>query len=148
MSVKIEIQSFSQGLQSFFENTNKTPLLNAVGNAIHESIIEQFDSEGSHFLGQKWKPLAPRTIKEREEQGYIPINILQRTGILKGSIAFDVSGDEILFKVGAEYGFDLQYGTNIIPPRPFMPVSDNLIPESLKQEILGLCEDFFEQQSK
>ena len=84
-----------------------------------QTIKERFDKEQTPD-GQKWKPLAPATIKARKKRHKKGnMKILQDTGELRRSIKYEADTNSV--KVGSNlvYARTHQFGRGKIPARPF-----------------------------
>ncbi len=105
---------------------------NDVGKIMLNAVSENFLQEGSYF-GDKWRPLASSTIKERKRLGFVPINILRRragdAGLL-GSINYSATSTGVTIGSNLYYALYLQMGTKKMPARPFLPTTD------LPQEVI------------
>ena len=85
-----------------------TPAWPAVDRAVQSVIAAQFASEGAHG-GEIWKPLKPRTQRERQRLGFQPSHpILRRTGDLEKSLT-QGTGDTISAHLPLQY----RYGTAV-----------------------------------
>ncbi|MBQ6664922.1 MAG: phage virion morphogenesis protein [Synergistaceae bacterium] len=90
-----------------------------------QTTRERFGKEQSPD-GTKWKKLASSTIKhrmKRHKNGNM--KILQDTGALRQSIAFEAGDNSV--KVGSKlkYARTHQFGRGNIPARPFLGVTDS-----------------------
>lgn len=119
-----------------------------------QTIKERFDKEQTPD-GQKWKSLAPSTIKHRKRRNKSGnMRILQDTGELRRSIAY--KADEKSVKIGSKlkYAPIHQFGGVIhfrrkkgyikIPARPFLGVTGKekehikaMFTQYLKRHVLG-----------
>lgn len=109
-----------------------------------QTIKERFDKEQTPD-GQKWKPLAPATIKhrmKRHKKGNM--KILQDTGELRRSVKYEADTHSV--KVGSNliYARTHQFGRDKIPARPFLGVTDNekqhitsMFTQYLKRNVFG-----------
>ncbi len=73
---------------------------------------------------EAWAALAPFTVAEKTRLGYInritPTDPLYRTGELRISITYDVALPALTIGTPDEIGYFQEFGTNRIPPRPFI----------------------------
>ncbi|MCK5740574.1 MAG: phage virion morphogenesis protein [Chlorobi bacterium] len=103
-----------------------------IGHVLLKSIQENFDVGGRYSRSSpigtggtdRWFDLSEVTIAQRTKKGYWPGKILQQTGILASSITFTVNSDGVSVGSNLSYARDLQYGTDIMPPRPFLVVQE------------------------
>lgn len=104
---------------------NMTQFWDTVGKYVQrQTIKERFDKEQTPD-GQKWKPLAPSTVKHRKKRHKKGnMKILQDTGELRRSVTYE-AGDNFV-KVGSKlkYARTHQFGRKKIPARPFLGVND------------------------
>jgi phage virion morphogenesis protein len=112
------------------------PLMDQISAALAEQTEDAFERERDPETGEAWARLAPSTIEQREEQGYWPGLILQRTGDMADSIVADAGADFASLAIDQPYAFWHQVGTERMPARPILGVSD-----ALADQILGLVED-------
>ena len=117
---------------------NKPGLLKNLGEALLETTDQRFESQEDP-QGRSWAPLKPLTVELRGSSG----PILTRTGRLRGSLNYEVSGDTLKLGPSAIHGAVHQFGATIeakgkalrmpmkgggakyarkvtIPPRPFV----------------------------
>lgn len=107
------------------------PALAVVGEIVTESIQRNFEKGGRP---QKWKPLAPATIKERRRLGKWPGRILVRQGTaggLFGSISHRPMNDRVVWHANKVYAAIHHFGGMAgrgrkvrIPARPYMMIQD------------------------
>lgn len=107
----------------------KADLLKLVQTQVTKNFEQQQSGEG-----QKWKRLAPATLKQKEQQGF-PATPLVRTGALRkaiNSLVATPTGQGKSLQIGianskikrlAEYQ---QFGTKTIPSRPFLTLNVRL----------------------
>ena len=68
-----------------------------------------------------WSPLADATKAERERLGFTPDDPLLRDGeLIRDSIKHEVAGADAVIGSPEEVAAYQEFGTNKIPPRPFM----------------------------
>ena len=120
-------------------------LWGAVGMYIQrQTIKERFDKEQSPN-GQKWKPLSKATINHRKKCNKSGnIKILQDTGELRRSIAYEAGANYARVGTALKYAKTHQFGRGNIPARPFLGVNDeekrhinSMISAYIKKNILG-----------
>ncbi len=87
---------------------NKAGLLKNIGEALLETTDQRFDDEKDP-QGKAWAPLKPLTVELRGASG----PILTRTGRLRGSLNYDVSGDTLKLGPSAIHGAVHQFGATI-----------------------------------
>jgi len=139
----------SKDFEKLLKSMNYIRLFKAIGEVFKWGTMEQFRTEGKYFggrkgtrsFGYKWFDLAPRTVKERTRKGYVPINILQQTAILRNSFTYsNVTTSGFLFGTNVPYAPFLHYGTKNIPPRPILP--ERFLPADFEDEIKDIIENF------
>lgn len=110
-------QNKLKGLRQFWSS---------VGSYVQrQTIKERFDKEQTPD-GEKWKPLAPSTIKARKKRHKKGImKILQDTGELRRSIKYEAEDDCVKVGSNLKYARTHQFGRGKIPRRPFLGVTDN-----------------------
>lgn len=129
MQISVKVEGLSKVQQKLKVTADKLhslkPFWQTVGMYVQrQTIKERFDKEKSPD-GQKWKPLAPATIKHRKKRHKGGnMKILQDTGELRRSIAYE-AGDNYV-KVGSKlkYARTHQFGRGKIPARPFLGVTN------------------------
>lgn len=103
-----------------------------IGEVLVKEIDRNFETEGQRLTGQKWHPLAERTIKDRKRRGYGAGPILQRSGALRGSFSMHASDFQVRVSSDSDYGGHHQVGGANLPQRKIIHFS-----ELLKQEIMA-----------
>ena len=109
-----------------------------------QTIRERFNKEQSPE-GTKWKPLAPSTIKHRKKRHKKGnMRILQDTGELRRSIAYEASNDSVRIGSKLKYARTHQFGRDNIPARPFLGVTvsekkhiTSMFSQYIKRHVLG-----------
>ncbi len=157
-SISVEDREVSWLMRRIYRRTkNLGPVLATIGEIVQASIQRNFEEGGRP---EKWKALAPSTIKQREKTGKWPGKILVRRGTaggLQGSISYRVFSAGVtlsaLKKYSAAHHFgreamgrrstlgsrEVQRGVSGIPARPFMMLQDEdwrEIEEELKDYLL------------
>lgn len=113
--------ALSLQVKSFHE-----PLKRSVQQVMAPSIAANFDAGGR----PAWAPLADATIEDKDRLGFPP-DILIRTGKLKRVAQqlniWTITSEEAYVSdlPGAEYGFFHEGGTQFMPQRIFMDVTEN-----------------------
>lgn len=111
------------------ETINYEPMLREFLYEIAEEKDQAFTNQ-STVLGEPWAELAPSTVKKK---GFS--TILVDTGALRTSLV-DIGGQDnvaavsshgLLYGTDVEYGIYHETGTGIMPARPIMGISDDLI---------------------
>lgn len=85
-----------------------TPVMRGLAGVMHDSVEENFRAEGR----PRWPPLAPSTLRKRRKSGR-GTKILQDTGHLAGSIAFDWGRDFAVVGTNVVYGPIQHFGGTI-----------------------------------
>lgn len=111
------------------------PLMDQISASLAAQTEDAFERERDPETGEAWARLAPATIEQREERGYWPGLILQRTGQMADSIVADAGADFASLAIDAPYAFWHQVGTDRMPARPILGISD-----ALAEDILDLTE--------
>lgn len=154
-------KEYEEFAEEFGRIVNRAVMNNAnmkfIGETVRRSIQKNFEQEGRYgaivadedsddrvWLGGtgKWVDLRGTTKKQREKRGKYPGKILQVTGSLKSSINYTISGSNIEFGSGKQYGEFLQYGTVNMAPRPFLMIQDEDIDEIEQQFAEYLAGEF------
>ncbi len=109
-----------------------------------QTIRERFNKEQTPE-SKKWKPLAESTIrrrKKRHKRGNM--KILQDTGELRRSIAYEANDDSVRVGSKLKYARTHQFGRGKIPARPFLGVTESekkhitsMFGQYIKRHILG-----------
>lgn len=117
----IEIQineSDINRLERLFVNVEtkiKKPIniLKQIGQYMLGSIDKNFETQGRP---NKWAHLASSTIKNRRNKNKSTIKILQDTGMLRKSITYDATDDQVAIGTNLKYARIHQYGGDIKQP--------------------------------
>jgi HK97 gp10 family phage protein len=67
-----------------------------------------------------WAPLADSTVADRTSKGFTPDDPLLRSGELRDSIGYEVSGNEAAIGSTSDVMVYQELGTSKIPPRPVL----------------------------
>lgn len=149
MQINIQVEGIKQLQQKLKVTADKLKGMRqfwaSVGSYVQrQTIRERFNKEQSPDR-QKWKPLAPSTVKrrlKRHKKGNM--RILQDTGELRRSIAFEAGDSSVRIGSKLKYARTHQFGRGKIPARPFLGVTDNekkhitsMFRQYLKRNILG-----------
>ena len=132
VEIKVDDAKLRKALDRIGERVNDlSPLMHDLSLYMRRSVMKNFDLEGRTEMGtgHAWKPLAKRTIKERQEKkgkGFGRHPILELTGDLRRSISISHGRREARVSAGKEYGITHQFGTKRVPARPFLmfPITD------------------------
>ncbi|GAB5378973.1 MAG: phage virion morphogenesis protein [Aliiglaciecola sp.] len=113
-----------QNVQRFFsrliqQGQQLEPALAEIGEYLLESHQRRFELEVAPD-GALWEPLAPSTIKRKKGDD----RILQDTGTMRDTLAYQILGDELHFGSGAEQAASQHFGHEDIPARPFVGLFD------------------------
>jgi phage gpG-like protein len=149
--------------------TNLNPALTAIGHKINENIRLTFRDLQSPD-GVPWKPLSPVTkfnraarvagkgnvyrkdgkgTKAKFTKAYLTANPLNDTGVLRNSIAYQLSGVAVEIGTNAPQAAMMNFGGKRaefghlwgdIPARPFMPT--NILPTAWEQDVIDIVEDY------
>ena len=96
-----------------------TPMLDELGQDEVARVVQRFEQSRSPG-GTAWQALK----RPRPRGGDRP---LQDTGVLMGSITAQVHGNTLQIGTATDYAHYHQFGTQHIPARPFLGVSDDLL---------------------
>ena len=120
---------------------NLQPYWQLVGLYVQrQTIRERFNKEQSPE-GQKWKPLSHATIRRRKKHHKKgSMKILQDTGELRRSIAYEANNDSVRVGSKLKYARTHQFGRGNIPARPFLGVT-----ESEKQHITSMFRQYLKR---
>lgn len=88
---------------------NKAGLLKNIGEALLETTDQRFEDQKDP-QGRAWAPLKPLTVELRGASA----PILTRTGRLRGSLNYEVSGDALKLGPSAIHGAVHQFGATIV----------------------------------
>ncbi len=127
------LEDLERALQVGLDEAQKA----AIAEIIEYAIAEAFEQQGR---SQPWKPLSPRTIKQRRKRGTWPGNILVEYGNLFQGIQVRVEGSgqetKIVVRGDVPYLRIHQFGGFAgrgrkvkIPARPFVDLLDEDIDE-------------------
>lgn len=95
------------------------PMLDELGQDEVARVMQRFEQSRSPD-GTAWQALK----RPRPRGGGRP---LQDTGVLMGSITAQVHGNTLQIGTATDYAHYHQFGTQHIPARPFLGVSDDLL---------------------
>lgn len=96
-----------------------TPMLDELGQDEVARVVQRFEQSRSPD-GTAWQALK----RPRPRGGDRP---LQDTGVLMGSITAQAHGNILQIGTATDYAHYHQFGTQHIPARPFLGVSDDLL---------------------
>lgn len=100
-------------LENFFKRLQKPnkKALSSVSDAIRDGFSENFQDEQSGD-GDRWEPLAPKTISERKRLGYPGEHpILERSGEYRDTFVSPSNPDHIDELTGDSTGFRINVGS-------------------------------------
>lgn len=95
------------------------PMLDELGQDEVARVVQRFEQSRSPD-GTAWQALK----RPRPRGGDRP---LQDTGVLMGSITAQVHGNTLQIGTATDYAHYHQFGTQHIPARPFLGVTDDLL---------------------
>lgn len=123
-----------------------TPLMRSLSEIVVSGVEENIQNEEGP--DGPWAELAESTIEDRRRKGYWPGPILQRSGLLAGSIQAFHTEDTAGASTNRRYAAlqhaggtpDMPPGPADVPPRPFMYIS-----EETEKEMGEEVEDYNEE---
>ena len=139
--------------------SNPTPLMAGVAAELLSVTEDAFAREGV-VDGEKWKPLALSTIRQREKRGQWPGKKLQRsTAGLAASIQPFHSASRAGLTVSKPYAAIHQFGGMAgrgrkveIPARPYLPLKreggDHALTPTMNSRLLEMVADFIDGQMR
>jgi phage gpG-like protein len=131
------------------KTANLEPVFNGpIANAVHEFFDRQFATEGAAG-GEKWAPLAAKTLRWRAQNHRTGMPILQFSRELWGSLVKRSSPlgyriadkDSLLMGTSVQHAEKHQRGTARMPARPIVP---DVVPEADTQNWAVLIRDYLE----
>ena len=142
------ISKINKRLDDIEKNVQKMIL--SVGNAAKNEIGLAFEQEKSPF-GAKWAELSDATKKRKKS----PLKLYEK-GDLRSRWTLTKRTNEVIITNSAKangfaYGLTHQYGSNRagrgrkvkIPARPFLPIADDRLSDSLKKIIKKSYKEIF-----
>lgn len=103
---------------------NLRPVMNEIGEILHDSIMENFEQEGR----PKWKELSPVTLAIRRKYGWTGkiLNIHGASGLV-GSINYRADKDSVRIGTAKKYARALHFGVDErnLPARPFIEAKEH-----------------------
>lgn len=139
--------------------SNPAPLMAGIAAELLSVTEDAFAREGE-VGGEKWKPLALSTIRQREKRGQWPGKKLQRsTAGLAASIQPFHSAGRAGLTVSKPYAAIHQFGGMAgrgrkveIPARPYLPMkregSDHALTPTMNSRLLEMVADFIDGQMR
>lgn len=122
MATTIRVKGLDQAIASLDETQRRlldlTPVFRVAGEDLKTLIDDSFETSRAPN-GQPWETLKPATIRKRRQRSSKP---LVDTGVLRNSISYSASARTLRFGTNVPYAGFHQFGTEHIPPRPFLPV--------------------------
>ncbi len=111
MGASIQIQSNDVEIAARLEAAGRVlgdlrPTMSAIGAAMLFSTQRRFETKTAPD-GQPWRPLAPRTARERAKRGRSPADILRDSGRLYQSLTYQVNASGSTASV--EWGSNVVY---------------------------------------
>ena len=128
MNINFNPQGSSQIKQKLSELVDKVARMKnlwmSVGSYVQrQTIKERFDKEQTPD-GSKWTHLAPATVKKRMKRHKSgDMKILQDTGELRRSIAYEAGECWVRIGSNLKYARTHQFGRGHIPARPFLGIT-------------------------
>ena len=113
-----------------------SPVMRKIAGIMADAVEENFEKEGRP---ERWPPLAPSTMKQREKQGHWPGKMLQRTGSLASSVSSESDahiasvGTNKVYAAIQQFGGMAGRGKRVrIPPRPFLALDNDDLKEIIE----------------
>ncbi len=137
--IEVDAQSFARAeryLQRIITaGQSLEPAFAEIGEYLLESHAERFSLEVAPD-GTPWEPLAPATLANKADD-----RILQEEGFLRDTLAYQVTGAELLFGTNRIYGATHQFGREEdgIPARPYLGIATS--PWNDEDEIVAILKD-------
>ena len=102
-----------------------TPAMREIAGHLADSVADSFDRQQAPD-GAPWKPLKPKTVRDRQRRGYGAGPILERSGDLARSILADHDETSAVAATNLIYAATHHFGDERrnIPARPFLGVTD------------------------
>jgi hypothetical protein len=119
--------------------TTPTDFLKSTGDYFLKRVEQGFRIETDPY-GQKWAPLSPATIAEKERLGY-PSKILTRTGAMRRSPTITIQGKSVKITIAFPSEFH-QRGTRKMPQRQILP--EGRLNKTDERNITDLAIDYLE----
>ena len=110
------------------------PMLDELGQDEVARVVQRFEQSRSPD-GTTWQALKQPRRPTKKRPAYVPAgqqripgdNPLRDWGVLQGSITAQVHGNTLQIGTATDYAHYHQFGTQHIPARPFLGVSDDLL---------------------
>lgn len=146
IEVTVQDQELEQKLQQLTKKLkNLKPLMSTMGSLMLEATEENFAEES--FFGVPWAPWSSSTAQQRAGG-----KKLQDTGSLAGSIHVQADRYSVALGTNLVYAAIHQAGgragrgkASVIPARPFLPVADGKLHESMRRRIMDEAELWLEE---
>ncbi len=100
---------------------NLKPLFIALGEWQMDNTMTRIENTKMSQYGALWEPWSVRRARERKEKGNVDLGLLHDTGALLGSFSYEATRDGVEIGTDISYAPMLQFGTDSMLPRPFMP---------------------------
>lgn len=112
-TVEVDDREIREALDAILARMEDTrPFLQDIGQLLMNSVQENFRREQAPD-GTPWTPLRPGTIKDRLRARRSAKGILRRSGMLYGSIAWQLEGDGVRVGASTAYAAIHQFGGSI-----------------------------------
>ena len=119
--------------------SDPTDFLRSTGDYFIKRVEQGFRTETDPY-GQKWAPLSPATIAQKERLGY-PRKILTRKGDMRRSPKATIQGKSVKITVAFPSEFH-QRGTKKMPQRQILP--EGRLSKTDERNIADLAIDYLE----
>ncbi|MBN3949369.1 MAG: phage virion morphogenesis protein [Nostoc sp. NMS7] len=119
--------------------TIPTEFLKSTGDYLLKRAEQGFRTETDPY-GQKWAPLSPATIAQKERLGY-PRKILTRKGDMRKSPTATIQGKSVKITIAFPSEFH-QRGTRKMPKRQILP--EGRLSKTDERNIIDLAVDYLE----
>lgn len=121
MGTKIDIKNIEQFIARL---ENKTPFLNDVAKLLKAKAVNRITTTKIDPYGKAWPQWAVATARARAKRGTAGRGLLYESGRLSNGITAEVQGNQAIVGVqGVPYASFLQNGTNKMPARKFLGIS-------------------------
>lgn len=126
VEIKHDDRELQRALNRLIEaGANLPPAMREIAGHLADSVADSFDRERAPD-DAPWKPLKPKTVRDRERRGYGAGPFLERSGDRARSILADhdetgaVAGTNLIYVATHHFGDE----RHKIPARPFLGVTD------------------------
>ncbi len=119
------IKTDTKDLEQLLKQLSDTrPALQAIGRMLVESTQERLQKTKTSPDGAKWAPWSLATLLGRQKKGNSALGLLFDSGSLSRSITYEVTENQVTVGARAKYASFLQDGTDKMPARPFVGISN------------------------